>query len=296
MNDNIKTFMSEHQDQINKALQFYLSELDTPQELLEAMAYSLLAGGKRIRPIFLLAVISALGKECKIGYPAACAIEMIHTYSLIHDDLPAMDDDNYRRGKKTNHKVFGEAMAILAGDALLTHAFNLLTHVDQDDLPAHIQVQMVRELSLYAGGQGMVGGQVADMLGEGKALALEELAYIHEHKTGDLLVCSVRLGCHIAGATEKQTQYLISYARHIGMAFQIQDDILDEIGDAQKMGKSVGSDRKQDKTTYVSIYGLEGAKNELNNHIQSAKQALSAADIDEYLLLELADYMIKREH
>jgi geranylgeranyl diphosphate synthase type II len=303
-------FLKEVQDNIQATLQHYIKETEGPPQLLEAMEYSLMAGGKRIRPAFLMATIEALEGENESleaekesleaekvnGLAAACAIEMIHTYSLIHDDLPAMDDDDYRRGKLTNHKVFGEAMAILAGDALLTHAFYILTHEQQAHLSAEIRLEMVKELSLLAGAKGMVGGQVADILGEEKALQLTDLYYIHEHKTADLLTCSVRLGCYIAGAGNQQLEDLTTYAKHIGIAFQIQDDILDEIGDEVKLGKKVGSDRQNEKTTFVSLLGLEGAKKELDQHIQLSKQALKQANVKESLLLELTDYMVQREN
>jgi geranylgeranyl diphosphate synthase type II len=288
-------FLKDTQDTVQIELKQYLNEIEAPPQLLEAMEYSLMAGGKRIRPVFLLAAIDSLEGDCSDGLAAACAIEMIHTYSLIHDDLPAMDDDDYRRGKLTNHKVFGDAMAILAGDALLTHAFYILSHDRKSNIAADVRLEMVRELSISSGARGMVGGQVADMLGENKNLELEELYYIHEHKTADLLTGAVRMGCLIAGATEQQIEDLTLYSKHIGIAFQIQDDILDEIGDEAKLGKQVGSDRQNEKTTFVSLLGLEGARRELHNHIQHSKQALKQAAVKADLLLELTDFMVQRE-
>ncbi len=296
MNDVLLPFIQKCQTQVNQTLRQYLREIEAPAQLREAMAYSLMAGGKRIRPVFLMAIINALGGKTEDGLAPACAVEMVHTYSLIHDDLPAMDDDDVRRGKPTNHKVFGEAMAILAGDALLTHAFHLLAQSSPHVMSAEIRLQAIRELSYFSGAQGMVGGQAADLLAEGKDLSLEELTDIHQRKTGDLLVCSVRLGCLIGGADENQLKHLSDYARHIGLAFQIQDDILDEIGDEQKMGKKVGSDRKKKKTTYASISGLPKAKEALDRHVGLAKQSLSAAGVQESLLSLLADYMLKREN
>lgn len=296
----IDTFLKENQAHIESYLQQYLSNIEAPPQLVKAMEYSLMAGGKRIRPAFVLAIIDALGKKMSIGYGAACAIEMIHTYSLIHDDLPAMDDDDYRRGKLTNHKVFGEAMAILAGDALLTHAFYLITHdfpTTEHQNPAAIQVQMIQELSKYAGPMGMVGGQVLDMQGENNpALSLEELYKIHQHKTADLLTCSVRFGCYLGGASLKQLNALSEYAKHIGLAFQIQDDILDEVGDEQKLGKKVGSDRDNEKTTFVSLLGIEQATKKLEEHVALSKQALDQAQVKDSLLVELTDFMIQRDH
>lgn len=295
MTMTLTNFMKKQQERIQKMLLQYIQKIEAPSELLEAMEYSLMAGGKRIRPAFLIATIDALGGDESQGLAAACAIEMIHTYSLIHDDLPAMDNDDYRRGKLTNHKVFGDAMAILAGDALLTHAFYIIADKHQADISPQVQLEMVKDLALLAGAKGMVGGQVADLLGEKRSLDLEELYYIHQHKTADLLICSVRIGCHIANATEKQLTDLTLYAKHVGMAFQIQDDILDEIGDESKLGKKVGSDRNNNKTTFVSLLGLEGAQKELHQHLLLAQQALRAANVKQELLIELTDYIVQRE-
>lgn len=280
---------------MEEALQRYIEGLDAPDKLKEAMAYSLLAGGKRIRPAFLLATIDALGEEISLGIPAACAVEMVHTYSLIHDDLPAMDDDDYRRGKLTNHKVFGEALAILAGDALLTYAFDVLTR-PHPPLSSQQQLDMVKELAFRAGPSGMVGGQTADVLGEGRDLSLAEVQYIHRHKTADMLICSVRLGCIAAGAAPRQLDLLTQYALEVGVAFQIQDDILDEIGDWKKMGKRVGSDQKKGKNTYVKLLGLEQAQIALENHIAKAKEALAESGVKQGLLLDLADFVFSRDH
>lgn len=295
MSNEFLAFFNKERERVNVALQHYLHQSEAPSPLKEAMEYSLLAGGKRIRPIFLLSTLEALGKPSDRGLAAACALEMIHTYSLIHDDLPAMDDDDYRRGKLTNHKVHGEALAILAGDALLTHAFYLLGS-PVEGVPADVQGRVVQEVSLRAGVRGMVAGQVFDMLGEKKELTFDELVQIHQHKTADLLICSVRLGCLLGQATQSQLEELTTYATNIGMAFQIQDDILDEIGDQEKLGKDVGSDRENGKTTYVSLLGLDEAKSKLNEHVDQAKQALLRADVDQTILLGLADFMLSREN
>lgn len=295
MSLRLPIFMEQQQKKVQEKLLHYIKKIDAPPQLIEAMEYSLMAGGKRIRPAFLIATIDALSGDEEHGLAAACAVEMIHTYSLIHDDLPAMDNDDYRRGKLTNHKVYGEAMAILAGDALLTHAFYVLADANQDNLPPDIQLEMVKELALLAGPKGMVGGQVADLLGEERSLELEELYYIHQHKTADLLICSVRLGCYIAKATERQLADLSLYAKHVGIAFQIQDDILDEIGDETKLGKKVGSDRDNDKTTFVSLLGLEGARKELHQHLLLAHQALKTANVKQDLLIELTEFIVQRE-
>lgn len=292
---NLSSFLLEQKEQVELALKDYMSQVDAPETLVQAMDYSLMAGGKRIRPAFLMATIDALGGDWKQGLFAASAVEMIHTYSLIHDDLPAMDDDDYRRGKLTNHKVFGEGMAILAGDALLTHAFYLMTRNESTGLSADVLLKMVQELALYAGAQGMVGGQVADILGEQRKLTLDELYYIHQHKTADLLTCSVRLGAYIGQASMERLEHLTDYALHIGLAFQIQDDILDEIGDEHKLGKKVGSDREKAKNTFVSLLGLEGAKEKLQEHISKAKEALYKTELPLDLLMPLTDYMVDRD-
>lgn len=286
--------MQDQKQVVEHALHYYMHELDAPHELKEAMQYSLLAGGKRLRPIFLLATIEALGGDVQQGLPAACALEMVHTYSLIHDDLPALDNDDYRRGKLTNHKMFGEAVAILAGDALLTYAFEVITR--SDSLSPTQLVAMVRELAFRAGPAGMVGGQTADVLGEGKKLNLDELIYIHRHKTGDMLVCAVRLGCYIAEATPAQLHALTRYAEELGLAFQIQDDLLDIIGQAEKLGKAVGSDQRNQKNTYPSLVGLDESKKALERHVLQAKEFLKESGAKPDYLLYLADLMIKREY
>lgn len=295
MTERLSQFLQEQKKRVEAELLHYMQQTDAPPSLVEAMSYSLMAGGKRIRPAFLFAVIDALGGDQEVGLPAACALEMIHTYSLIHDDLPAMDNDDYRRGKLTNHKVFGEAMAILSGDALLTYAFYVLANQNHPSLSAETKLKMIADLALYAGAGGMVGGQVADIEGDRRQLNLQELEFIHQHKTADLLICSVRLGCYAAGASEQQLEHLSRYAKHIGHAFQIQDDILDVIGDPTKLGKAVGSDQDNQKTTYVSLLGLEEAKQELYRHKELAKEALLHSDVEQGLLLELADFIITRE-
>lgn len=295
MKGRVSQFLQQQKILVEEQLSLYMHESKAEASLVEAMNYSLMAGGKRIRPAFLFAVIDALGGEQAVGLPAACALEMVHTYSLIHDDLPAMDNDDYRRGKLTNHKVFGEAMAILAGDALLTYAFYILANHNHPSLSAETKLKMIADLALYSGAKGMVGGQVADIEGDRRQLTLEELEFIHQHKTADLLICSVRLGCYAAGADEEQLHFLSIYAKHIGHAFQIQDDILDVVGDPSKLGKNIGSDQENQKSTYVSLLGLDAAKAELYKHKELAKEALLNLDIKQGLLLDLAEYMIARE-
>jgi geranylgeranyl diphosphate synthase type II len=269
-----------------------------PTGLRDAVSYSLMAGGKRLRPIFVLAAAEALGGSDTAALPIACAIEMIHTYSLIHDDLPAMDNDDYRRGKLTNHKVYGEAMAILAGDALLTHAFHAASQAYKlYGVPAEEVLSIIEELSVFAGASGMVGGQVADMQGEQGLTRLEDLEYIHTRKTSDLIVFSLRAGGRIGGANERQLNGLTRFGQCIGLAFQIQDDILDLIGDEQKLGKPIKSDEKQQKVTYPYFIGLEASENKVRQLTEEGKQALLEADLPQVeRLLQLADYLMGRDH
>ncbi|EUJ31790.1 geranyltranstransferase [Listeria floridensis FSL S10-1187] len=230
---------------------------DIEPSLKEAMSYSLLAGGKRIRPLLVFATIEALQGDMLLGVRPASALEMIHTYSLIHDDLPSMDNDDYRRGKLTNHKVFGEAAAILAGDALLTLAFTELS--EADEISELKRLEIIQNLAFSAGAFGMVGGQQADILGEKKQLTLDELAAIHRRKTGALLCSAVYAGSVIGGANEEETKRLQVFAENIGIAFQICDDILDVIGDTATLGKEAGKDAELSKSTYPSLLTLDGA-------------------------------------
>ncbi|PLS01793.1 farnesyl-diphosphate synthase [Neobacillus cucumis] len=260
------------------------------------MIYSLEAGGKRIRPLLLFATLDAFGIDPKKGIQAACAIEMIHTYSLIHDDLPSMDNDDLRRGKPTNHKVFGDAIAILAGDALLTYSFEVINMLSENFTPPSAKMKLVIEMAKAAGAEGMVGGQVADMEGEGKALSLEELEYIHIHKTGKLLKFSVVAGAIMAQANASLLHNLSAFAHHLGLAFQIQDDILDLIGNQQLIGKPVGSDTVNQKSTYPQLLSLEGAKAALENQIKLSKDYLEKTDLNTTLLNEITDLVASRDH
>ena len=220
-----------------------------------AMEYSLLSGGKRLRPVLTLECCRLCGGDVNTALPLGCAVEMVHTYSLIHDDLPAMDDDDLRRGKPTSHKVYGEATAILAGDGLLTAAFGVIAGADT--LTEGQRLAAVRALSSAAGPQGMVGGQVLDMAGEGRALSAPEVEELQRLKTGALIGCAARLGCIAAGADEKTTSAVEQYAHKLGLAFQVRDDILDVTGNLDDLGKPIGSDEKQGKTTFVTLLGLE---------------------------------------
>lgn len=273
-------------------------EWDIPAQLRQSMDYSLLAGGKRMRPILLLTAAQSLGGSIEAAMPIACAVEMIHTYSLIHDDLPVMDDDDYRRGKLTNHKVFGEAMAVLAGDALLTHAFYIVADAGKrSEISADRYLSIVAEMSKFSGPSGMVGGQVADIEGEQGITSIEQLEYIHRHKTSDLIVFALRAGGHTAEANEEQLDALTEYGYHIGLAFQIQDDILDLVGDEEKLGKLKNSDLKAEKVTYPFIYGLDECKAKVIEHTEKGKAAIRAAGFpDPERLLQLADYLVVRDH
>ncbi|MCM3171357.1 MULTISPECIES: polyprenyl synthetase family protein [Paenibacillus] len=292
-------YLQEITEQITNELKEILpAEWDVPQSLRDAMQYSLMAGGKRLRPLLVVAAAEAFGAERQAALPVACAVEMVHTYSLIHDDLPAMDNDDYRRGKLTNHKVFGEATAILAGDALLTHAFYSIVQAGRKSgVPAESLLSIVEDLSELAGARGMVGGQVADMEGEQGLTNLEQLQYIHLHKTGDLMVFSLIAGARIGGATQGQLEALRVFGRDLGLAFQIQDDILDLTGDEQKMGKKTQSDVNQQKVTYPFFIGLEQSQEQVRELTQSAKDALDRADLtDSSRLMEIADYLMRRDH
>lgn len=274
------------------------TQWNIPEPLREAMMYSLMAGGKRLRPILVLTAAESLKGDSTAAMPAALAVEMIHTYSLIHDDLPAMDNDDFRRGKPTNHKVFGEAMAILAGDALLTHAFHTIVQsARKHGVSGEIIADIVEELSRLSGAPGMVGGQAADMLGEQGVTQLKELEYIHLHKTSDLIVFSLKAGGRIAGASEKQLAALEYFGTCIGLAFQIQDDILDLTGDEQKLGKPVQSDVKQQKVTYPYFIGIEASEAKVKELTREAKQSILQAGFpNPERLLQLADFLMKRDH
>ncbi|WNS81999.1 polyprenyl synthetase family protein [Domibacillus sp. DTU_2020_1001157_1_SI_ALB_TIR_016] len=289
---NIKTYIEEKLPLFEAHMMERIDALQAPGSLKEAMIYSLKAGGKRIRPMLLFAALETYGKKADAGLDAACALEMIHTYSLIHDDLPAMDDDDLRRGKPTNHKVFGEATAILAGDALLTYAFEVIAR--SEAYSSEQAVELIRMLSFAAGPAGMVGGQVADMEGEQKKLSLGELEYIHHHKTGRLLAFSVMAGALIGGADEMEKALLETYARHIGLAFQIRDDILDIEGTEEEIGKPVGSDESNEKSTYPSLLTMAGAKKKLEEELQGAQSALASLKRPAPLLEAFADLIAKR--
>ncbi len=295
----LREYLNEQTSFVEQALNQILStQWHIPQLLRESMHYSLMAGGKRLRPILVIAAAEALGGSRQSALPVACAIEMIHTYSLIHDDLPAMDNDDYRRGKLTNHKVYGDAMAILAGDALLTHAFYMITQLRKEThLDSEHILAIVEELSIYAGAKGMIGGQAADILAEQGLTKLEELEYIHTHKTSDLIVFSLRAGGRIAGATSEQLDALTLFGSCIGLAFQIQDDILDLTGDEVKLGKPLKSDENKQKVTFPYFIGLEASERKVIELTDKAIDAIQCVEhIDAHRLLQLAEYLMRRDY
>ena len=263
------------------------------ENLMRAMEYSLMAGGKRLRPILLMAAADAINGKGEKYLQVACALEMIHTYSLIHDDLPAMDNDDYRRGKLTNHKVFGEAMAILAGDALLTLAFEVVLR--QKNVPTGILFSVLNEISKAAGVAGMVGGQVIDLRSEGVQVDLTTLKLMHMGKTGALFRAAIRCGALLAQAPDKKLDALTIYAENFGLAFQITDDILDVEGDAQILGKPTGSDIKNNKSTYVTLTSLADAKKLAQNAVDDALTALENYGSEADFLRELVQYLIDRK-
>ena len=262
--------------------------------LAESMRYSLMAGGKRLRPILLMAAADAVGAKGTDYLTAACALEMIHTYSLIHDDLPAMDNDDYRRGKLTNHKVYGDGMAELAGDALLTLAFEVIARQKHTD-PATL-LRVVQEISTAAGMNGMVGGQAIDLESEGHRIPMQELQKMHMGKTGALFRAALRSGAILAGATEGQLAALTSYAEGFGLAFQITDDILDVTGDEKLIGKPVGSDIRNEKSTYVTLTSLDEAQRLAEETVDKAVKALTVFGPQADFLRQLVRYMLERKN
>jgi len=265
-----------------------------PETLREAMRYSLLAGGKRLRPILCLAACELAGGDPAVAMSTAVALEMIHTMSLIHDDLPAMDNDDLRRGRPTNHKVYGEAVAILAGDALLTRAFEMVA-LRSPGVSAERLVAVVGELALASGAPGLVGGQVVDLQSEGKRVDLETLEYIHLHKTGALLRACVISGALLGGASQDLLAALRTYARGIGLAFQIIDDILDVTASSEVLGKTAGKDEAVDKTTYPKLLGLQESQQRAHQLVAEAKASLAPWQGQAQPLLALADFITSRD-
>ncbi len=293
---DIKAYLTKKKDLVDKALDKLVPAAELfPQSVHQAMRYSLFAGGKRVRPILAIAAAEALGARTADLLPIAGTLELIHTYSLIHDDLPAMDNDDFRRGQPTCHKKYGEAIAILAGDGLLNMAFEVLSDPRRlKAVPANKMMAIIKEIATASGVYGMVGGQVVDMESEGKEVDIPTLEYIHTHKTGALIRASVRTGALYAKAGKRQFTALTRYGELVGLAFQIADDILDLTGTQEEIGKDVGSDLKKDKKTYPSFYGLEESRRRAIEVADKAVLALKGFDRKADPLRELAKYIINR--
>jgi len=291
---NLPEYLAQQQKLVDAELDRLVPPEATPPETIHrAMRYSLFAGGKRIRPILCIEAARTIADEVSGIMAAACSLELIHTYSLIHDDLPALDNDDYRRGKLTNHKVFGDAMAILAGDSLLTLAFQVLAQLDAPD---YTKARLIGELAVASGTVGgMIGGQVADLEGEGKTPTPELLETIHRAKTGALLRASLRMGATAAGASEEQYAALSKYGEHVGLAFQIVDDILDVEESSEALGKTAGKDAAQHKITFPAVYGLEKSHAMAQEECASAHQVLGCFGDRALRLHELADLIVHRK-
>ena len=295
---DIKVYLNHQKERIDGALSNYIRRLCPSDRIFEPVWYAVEAGGKRIRPALCLAACNAVGADDENALPAACALEMIHTYSLIHDDLPALDDDALRRGKPTCHVRFGEATAILAGDALLTMAFEVLTEAGLSDEPDNIRVwlQVTQIIARAAGCHGMLEGQVRDLAFEGVRINQSDLESLHRLKTGAMLQAAVHCGALLAGADENQINQLILYADNIGLAFQVVDDILNVKGDPEIMGKAVGTDTQRQKNTYPSLLGLEQSDRYARQLIDTALQSISAFDDKADPLRALAHFIVDRNH
>lgn len=290
-----KDYWQQRRQLLEDTLNELLPELkdDPLAEIMESMRYSLFAGGKRLRPLLLMAAADAVGSDGRRYVQAACAMEMIHTYSLIHDDLPAMDNDDFRRGRPTNHRVFGEGTAILAGDGLLTRAFE--TVLDQPDVAPEILIRVAREIAVAAGPIGMVGGQAIDLKAAGHFPAPELMAQMHRLKTGALFRAAVRSGALLAGALDEDVESLGRFADNFGLAFQITDDILDVIGNEATLGKPVGSDERNLKATYVTIYSLQEARVMAETAIAESLRAIDRFGSRAAVLRSLAEYLLLRD-
>lgn len=302
---DLKSYLAERRTQVETALDAALSVV-YPEQIYEAMRYSLLAGGKRLRPILCLTTCEMMGASAAVALPTACALEMVHTMSLIHDDLPAMDNDDYRRGKLTNHKVYGEDVAVLAGDALLTYAFEYIaTQTPQIAPTAQSQIdsaqpqqvlRVIAQLAKAVGAAGLVGGQIVDLASEGKTIDEGTLTYIHLHKTAALLEVSVTAGAILAGADQSAIDSLSRYAQRIGLAFQIVDDVLDITSTAETLGKSVGKDVAAQKATYPSLWGLEASQRKAQQLVDEAIAELADFDQRAQPLRAIARYITARTH
>ena len=291
----LKRYLAARQKEVDDALERFLPKTSTPPATIhKAMRYSLFAGGKRLRPVLCLAAAEACGGKISAALPLACALECIHTYSLIHDDLPSMDNDDLRRGRATCHKVFGDGIAILAGDALLTIAFEIAAQVKTT--PRYELRDFISEIATAAGSQQLIAGQVADLEAEGRRINRDQLRYIHENKTAALLTASVRLGAMAANASPKQLAAITAFGRALGLAFQVIDDILDVTQTSEKLGKSAGKDVAAKKATYPAVIGLEKSRTEARRLTSKAHDALASIGERAGVLRELADYLLRREY
>jgi geranylgeranyl pyrophosphate synthase len=289
---NFSSYVQQRKELLDNFLQQLFISTKGDNRLYDAMNYSLLAGGKRFRPLLVFASYEACGgKDLNSILPIAAAVECLHTYSLIHDDLPAMDDDDLRRGQPTNHKQFDEATAILAGDGLLTYAFQLIS---QSSLPAEIRVRLIEELAVGAGPAGMVHGQMLDMQGEGQSLPLEQIRAMHAAKTGALIRASIRLGAICVQVEDQTLQALTAYGEHLGVLFQISDDILNVTSTAEALGKGVGTDAKHAKSTYASLLGLEQARQLATDEFKTIEVILESLNTSGERLRQCAEYIIGR--
>ncbi|MGP4061760.1 polyprenyl synthetase family protein [Halobacillus litoralis] len=290
----LSEYLNQKRRLINEQLKLYVRDYSVPGRIQDAMMYSIEAGGKRLRPILLMATAEAFGADEQKAIGVASSLEMIHTYSLIHDDLPAMDNDDMRRGMPTSHKQFDEATAILAGDALLTLSSQIIA--EDSSLDAHERVYLIRELSKASGATGMVEGQMQDMLSENKKVSLEQLESIHKNKTGQLLRFSIIAGAYLGKAAGDSKEEITKMAEAIGLIFQIQDDILDVTGDADKIGKPIGSDEDNLKSTYPQLLGVEGAKKQKEKYVLTAQESLKNAGVEGTYLSALIDYLSSRDY
>ena len=288
---NFQALLTARASQVDQALDEALPGGETyPAPIHRAIRYSVFAGGKRLRPVLALEAAECVGATAEDALPAAVALEMVHTYSLIHDDLPAMDNDDLRRGRPTSHRVFGEGMAVLAGDALLTMAFE---HLAGCGAAPAVLCRVILELARAAGTDGMIGGQVVDTASP--AATAETVHYIHTHKTGALITCAVRMGALLGGCSDPDLAALTEYGNHLGLAFQIVDDILGEVGEPEKMGKPAGRDRALAKATFPAVYGLEGSRREAARQIEAARAALAPFGGRAAFLSALAEFTGKRD-
>lgn len=297
MNDDFQIYLKEKTIFFENELKKELAELSYPETISKGMEYAILNGGKRLRPILLFITLELLGVDIKKGIKSAIALEMIHSYSLVHDDLPALDNDDYRRGKLTTHKVFGEAQGILIGDSLLTYAFYMLSQKNLNLLSAEQIINIISKTAEYSGINGMIGGQIVDIESESKKIDFETLKYIHTHKTGKLLKLPIEIACITANAEDNVKEVLEEYAELIGLAFQVKDDILDVEGTFEDLGKPIGSDEHLHKATYPSIFGMENSKKILNETVEKAKNIIRNKFGEDRgkILISLADFIKNRK-